>query len=135
MKTIIDARNKKVTSEDTQSAATRTCDCARNTNCPMEGKCLSENTLYAGTVTSNLPNYGEKKYVGEGAPPWKKRYGNHKASFNNRKYGKCSAFAKEVWQIKDKGGVYNINWGIIRHAAAYNPVSKRCNLCLLALHC
>ena len=60
--------------------------------------------------------------------PW---WGNHKASFNNRKYGKCSALAKEVWQIKDKGGIYNINWGVIRHAAAYNPVSKRCNLCLL----
>ena len=49
----------------------------------------------------------------------------------NRKYGKCSALAKEVWQIKDKGGIYNINWGVIGHAAAYNSVSKWCNLCLL----
>ena len=109
----------------------QTIDFLTHKNNFMEGNCLSENTLYAGTVTSNLPNYGERKYVGVSAPPWKKRYGNHKASFNNRKYGKCSALAKEVWQIKDKGGVYNINWGVIRHAAAYNPVSKRCNLCLL----
>ena len=55
MKTIINAHNKKVTSEDTQSAATRTCDCVRNTKV-----IACQKTIYTGTVTSNLPNYGEK---------------------------------------------------------------------------
>ena len=49
---------------------------------------------------------------------------------NKRKYEKNSAIAKEVWRIKDKGGDFSIAWRIIGHAVAYNPTSKRCNLCL-----
>ena len=91
----------------------------------------SENTLCTGSVTSSLRNYGEKKYAGVSAPPWKKRFGNRKLSFNKRQYEENSTLAKEVWHIKDKGGEYHIDWRVIGHAAAYNPVSKRCNLCLL----
>ena len=71
-----------------------------------------------------------KKYAGVSAPPWKSRLGNHALSFNKRKYEKNSAIAKEVWRIKDKGGEFSIAWRIIGHAVAYNPTSKRCNLCL-----
>ena len=95
----------------------------------MNGNCLFENTMYSGKITSNLPNYGTNEYVGISAPEWKKRLGNHKLSFNNRKYAKCE-IAKEVWRIKDQGGNYNIDWSIIGHAAAYTPVSNKCNLCL-----
>ena len=131
MKTIINAYNQRVTSENIQSATTWTCDCARNTTCPMTGNCL-EKSLYAGTVSSNLPNYGETRYAGVSAPPWKMRFANHKTLFIKGNNENNSALAKEVWRIKDKGGEYNIDWRvIIGHAAAYNPVSKRCNLCLL----
>ena len=41
-----------------------------------------------------------------------------------------SELSKEVWRIKDKGGELSIKWRIIKHHAAYNPVAKRCNLCL-----
>ena len=130
MKTFVNAHNRKVMSEETQPAATRTCNCPRNATCPMDGNCLSQNTLYAGIITSNLPNYGEKQYAGVSAPPWKSRLGNHKLSFSKRKYEKTSTIANEVWKIKDKGGEYSIAWRIIAHAGAYNPTSKRCNLCL-----
>ena len=62
------------------------------------------------------------------APPWKQRLGNHTLSFNHRKYCKCE-IAKEVWNIKDQGGDYNIQWRIIGHAPAYNPIEKKCCLC------
>ena len=109
MKPIVNAHNKKVTSEDILSAATRRCDCARNTTCPMDGNCQKTIRKHSmpGTVTSNLPNYGENKYAGVSALPWKKRFGNNQALFNNRKYEKSSALAKEVWKIKDK---YTIDW-------------------------
>ena len=38
--------------------------------------------------------------------------------------------AKEVWRIKDQGGDFNIEWRIISHAPAYNPIAKKCNLCI-----
>ena len=49
-------------------------------------------------------------------------------SFNNRTYAKCE-IAKEVWDIKDKGGEYTIKWEIIGHAPSYNPIGKKCRLC------
>ena len=65
IRTVINTHNKKITSDDKPPSAMRTCDCARNTICPMEGNCLSENTLCTGSVTSSLRNYGEKKSMQE----------------------------------------------------------------------
>ena len=95
----------------------------------MRQKTCLEMIPYKATITSNLPNYGEKEYAGISAPSWKLRFANHNISFRNRKYAKCE-IAKEVWRIKDQGGSFNITWRIIRNASAYNPVARKCNLCL-----
>ena len=81
-------------------------------------------------ITSNLPNCTEEVYTGVTAFAWKARYANHKTSFNLWKYINSSELFKEVWGIKDKGGEPTIKWRIIKHRAPYNPVAKRCNLCL-----
>ena len=127
MKTIVNSHNKKILTEESR-AETRTCNCPRNRECPLNGNCLSVNTIYNGKISSDLPNYGEKNYAGMSEPIWKLRLGNHTYSFNHREAAKCE-IAKEVWRIKDQGGDYNIEWSIIGHAPAYNPVSKKCNLC------
>ena len=88
------------------------------------------NNLYEATITSSLSGYGEKVYFGISEPKFKSRFGPHKTSFNNRKYGNSTKLAEEVWKVKDRGGEYNINWRIIKHFPGYNPVSKRCMLCL-----
>ena len=54
MKTIVNGHNKKILSEDTRSEE-RTCNCPRNRVCPLAGNCLSKNTLYGATISSNLP--------------------------------------------------------------------------------
>ena len=91
---------------------------------------MSENTLYGASITSGLPNYTVKEYVGVSAPPWKTRHANHKTSFKYRRCEKTTEPQKEVWRINDQDGDYNINWRAIGHAAANNPTSKRCNLCI-----
>ena len=91
---------------------------------------MSKNTMYSGKITSDIPSYGTKEYVGISAPEWKLRYGNHRISFNERRYAKCE-IAKEIWRIKDQGGRFTISWSILGHAPAYNPSSKKCNLCLI----
>ena len=53
-----------------------------------------------------------------------------KQSFNLRRYEKKSEIANEVWRIKDRGGNPNVSWRIIKHQPGYNPISKRCRLCL-----
>ena len=126
-KSIVNGQNKRILKEVRQS--NKRCNCPSNTICPLKGECLSENTLYAGTVSSNFPNYRKKEYAGISAPPWKLRYGNHKLSFNKRHYAKCE-IAEEAWRIKDQGGDLSIEWRIIGHAPAYNPIAKKCNLCI-----
>ena len=128
VKSIVNTHNKKILSKS-EDANKKTCNCQKQASCPLKGNCLSENTLYAGKVSSNLPNYRPKEYAGISAPPWKLRFANHKLSFNKREYAKCE-IAKEVWGIKEQGGDFNIEWRIIGHAPAYNPTSQKCNLCI-----
>ena len=91
----------------------------------------SQKTLYMpAKITSTLLNYTPSEYAGMSAPPWKQRLANHTLTFNHRKYESKTEIAKEVWRIKDQGGDYNIEWRIIGHAPAYNPVAKRCSLCI-----
>ena len=68
--------------------------------------------------------------MGSQTPVFKSRYGNHKMSFNLRKYENSSEIAKEVWKIKDQGGEPIVTWRMIKHHPAYNPISKRSALCL-----
>ena len=128
MKSIVNTHSKNVLNESIQHNKRR-CNCPRETTCPLKGDCLSENTLYAATISCDLPNYSRKEYAGISAPPWRLRLGNHKTSFRKREYAKCE-IAREVWRIKDQGGDFNIEWRIIGHAPAYNPIAKKGNLCI-----
>ena len=128
MKSIVNSNNRKIIQEEPKETEQK-CNCPRNKTCPLNGNCLSRNTIYLGKVTSDLPDYGENKYAGLSEPVMKKRLGNHNLSFRDRTYAKCE-IAKEVWRINDRGGNYNIEWEIVGHAASYNPITKKCHLCL-----
>ena len=127
MKAAVNGHNNRILSEESRDNR-RKCNCPAGTACPMDGYCLSEDTLYSGKVSSNLPNYETRKYIGLSATEWKDRFYNHSLSFNNRNYAKCE-IAKEVWDIKDKGGEYKVKWEIIGHARSYNSIGKKCRLC------
>ena len=59
VKSKINAHNKKILSSEVRKEE-RTCNCTRIENCPLNQNCLSRNIVYEATLTSNLPNYGEK---------------------------------------------------------------------------
>ena len=127
VKCFVNGHNKKILAEKPRNDVGK-CNCSNGVGCPMDGNCLSENTLYSGRITSNLPNYDPTKYLGLSEPQWKKRFHNHTLSFNDRNYAKCEV-AKEVWRIKDQGGNYQIRWEIVGHAPGYNPITRKCRLC------
>ena len=129
IKSVINAHNRKVTTTEIRENI-KPCNCNVKEDCPSKGNCLVVNSLYEGTVTSKLPGYKAKVYTGVCEPIFKSRYGNHKMSFNLRKYENSSEIAKEVWKIKDQGGEPIVTWRIIKHHPAYNPISKQCTLCL-----
>ena len=125
----IHAHNKKILGEGSQ--LTRgACNCREDPEgCPMPGECTTPNLLYEGNITSDLPNYGEKIYKGISEPPFKNRFGNHKKSFNNKKYKTETCLSKEVWNIKNLGGTYNITWRPIKQHPGFNPSTGKCGLC------
>ena len=129
VKSIVNAHNRKITTEVATNRKVN-CNCNIKANCPLNGNCLTSSCIYVGAISSNLPNHGEKIYAGVSEPAFRSRYGNHKTSFNVRKYENSSELSKEFWKLKDKGVTPHINWRIIKHCAAYNPVAKRCILCL-----
>ena len=63
MKTIINNHNKKVLGSK-PSTNTSTCNCRIKEAGPLNGQCQIGEIVYAGTFSTNLPNYKEKKYFG-----------------------------------------------------------------------
>ena len=97
--------------------------------CPMNKNCLASNIIYQATVTSTLQNYNEKIYIGLCETTFKKRYANHKKSFNTERYKNSTSLSNEFWRIKEQNGEPKVTWKVLRKSKAYNPNSKKCSLC------
>ena len=128
IKSAINAHNKKILLPN-QQPDERTCNCIQKDTCPLNQNCLVSNVVYEATLSSNLPGYGERKYIGLCESTFKKRYAGHKTSFNRETYRNQTTLSSEVWRIKDQGGAYNTTWRVIRKSKAFTPESKRCALC------
>ena len=125
----INAHNKSIL-EEKQPLERSGCNCDDPTNCPLRGECLTENVFYEATVTSSIPNYGEKLYFGITEPPFKGRFNNHTKSFRNKKYSTETELSKEIWRIKERNADYEVHWKIRKLCPAYNRTTKKCMLCL-----
>ena len=126
MNKILKAHNSKVTRETTLNV--RTCNCRNRDQCPLDGKCLTPNLVYNAEVSTDSDD-ASKDYIGISKPPFKERFGVHKKSFNDRGYDP-SSLSEYIWELKDKGVNYNIQWTILRKTSGYNSVTKSCSLCL-----
>ena len=38
--------------------------------------------------------------------------------------------SSHVWELKDRGINYDIKWKLLERAPTFNPVTKKCRLCL-----
>ena len=127
----INLHNRKILHDPPQNLTnTKSCNCPRNAICPLDGNCLEKDILYQCSVSSNLPSRKIKHYKGICSTTFKSRFGNHKMSFNNMRYKNETELSKEVWHIKELGGIPDLKWSILGRYLPYNPVSKRCSLCL-----
>ena len=129
IKASISAHNKKILGEK-EPMSEGNCNCQQPETCPLPGKCTTPNLLYESVLTSDLPDYGEKLYKGISEPIFKKRFGNHKKSFNHVDYKSDTCLSKEVWKIKNLGGTYNIAWRAIKQYPGFNPSNGKCALCM-----
>jgi hypothetical protein len=120
----------RVAHADTQpNQQQKTCNCRDRTKCPLNGQCLQKSVIYQATVTTEDDSQTQT-YIGLTEQTFKSRYNSHSTSFNNLKYKNATELSKHVWELKSRNINYNIKWRIIKKAAAYNPSSKKCQLCL-----
>ena len=123
MAQIIKAHNSKITNKLTGNK--KPCNCQNKQNCPLSGKCQTPDIVYLAEVSTNS---GSKLYIG-GTEDFKERYGNHKKSFNHRKYQTESELSKYIRRLKDARTEYEIRWSILRRTSGYSNISQSCSIC------
>ena len=97
IKSAINLHNRKTLHSPVNNQS-RTCNCINKANCPLQEKCLSENTLYQADISSE--NFQTKIYYGISETKFKTRYSNHKKSFNHEKHKNDTQLSNELCKIK-----------------------------------
>ena len=106
------------------------CNCIKKELCSLNENCQTENIVYKAIITCNKQTYGDNIYIGIAETIFKKRYSNHKISFNLVGYKNDTELSKEFWKIKLRNLVPRLKWRILKKCSRSNSSSLRCNLCL-----
>ena len=138
MKSIINMHNRKIISPKI-NVQERKCNCINKASCPLKEKCLTNSLVYKAKIKSTGENSLQKTYYGLSETKFKTRFANHKKTFKNPVYKTDTELSNEYWNIKSKNQIANITWEIFGQYQSYNPITKRCALCLneklaIALH-
>ena len=128
IKTKINAHNRVIL-RNTPSKNAKLCNCQEKENCPMNGDCLKESSVYYATISCNHKTYKPKLYKGSCKTSFKKSYSNHKKSFKVPFYKHYTKLSTEYWNLKMRQLNPQKSWKIKGICKSYNPTSKRCNLC------
>ena len=96
----------------------------------MRGACLTENILYYARISCDDETYKPKLYKGICETTFKKRYANHKKSFNVEKNKNDTKLSTEYWKLANNKLHPQISWSIKGNYKSCNLNSKRCSLCL-----
>jgi len=130
IKTIIDKHNKSVLDKPIIDKD-KTCNCRVPEQCPVNGKCMTEQLIYQAAVTTESNNSPPQTYIGLTETSFKTRYNNHTSSFRHSNKRNSTELSKYIWHLKDQDIDFSINWRIMSTAKSFNTNTKRCNLCLL----
>ena len=71
-------------------STTKTSNCRRKTDCPMDGNCFSECLIYKASVSITTNKY----YHGTCENTFKECYNNHNCSFRNKSREKNTLLSK-----------------------------------------
>ena len=128
IKAILNSHNRKIIDGEPEPEA-KTCNCRRANECPLNGNCLVKNVIYKAEVATTENSSENKIYIGSTSRKFKRRFDEHKSSFNNS--NKSSKLAKHIRKLKKNKTKYNIKWKVISKSAQTTPNIKFCVLCNL----
>ena len=88
--------------------------------------------IYKCTTLS--PDKPKKVYLGTAEGDFKKRFSNHRKSFNNEGSANDTTLSKYIWKLKETSNSSpTLVWSIAKKVPRYSNISKKC-LRLLCLH-
>ena len=96
IKSAINLHNRKILHSPVNNQR-RTCNFIDKTDCPLQEKYLSENTLYQANISSE--SFQTKIYYGISETKFKTRYSNHKKSFNHEKHKTDTQLSSELYEL------------------------------------
>ena len=123
--------NAKVLRDDPQQNTQHPgCNCQGGPAlCPVQGKCLTDCVVYRATVTETVSRKVET-YTGVTGNTFKERYNGHKSDIRHRKNRHNSTLANHIWDLKDEGKDFDLDWSLIERGPSFNPITKKCRVCL-----
>ena len=86
------------------------CNCRVKPECPLNGKCKYNNTVYEATVTAE--DRSIRNYIGMTEHNFKTRCADHKQSFEKKKYATKTSLSRYLWKLKKAGKKHSIKWSI-----------------------
>ena len=125
MEKIISSKNSKTLRQNNQES--KTCSCTKDKECPLGGKCLTNNLVYQATI--EVPNKQPKTYIGQTSTNFKARLATHTHSFKQTEENQ-TALSHYHWELKNKGLNPKITWKIIDRGPKFSPSSGVCLLCI-----
>ena len=126
-KSAINSHNRKILHPPVNNQ-NKTCNCIKRIDCPLQEKCLSENTVYQAGISSE--EIQTKMYYRTSEIKFKNRYLNHQKYFSHEKHKNDSQLSNELRKIKASKEKPVFVWKILGQYQPYNVNTKRCILCL-----
>ena len=110
----------------------KTCNCRNGTaTCPLEGKCISEESIIYTCKVTRLDDHSYETYTGLTKNTFKSRWDGHNFDIRHSEKRTATTLSKYVWYLKDNNVPYQLHWRILDKAKCFNPVTGVCRLCLL----
>ena len=97
--------------------------------CPVGGECACSWVVYSAKVTETSSGQAET-YTGLTKRPFKIRWKEHLRDFEKAENRTSTRLSGHIWNLKDKGLSYNLEWSFIDKAPPFNNSTKVCQLCL-----
>ena len=126
----VSRHNAKVLKDDLPPPPPPGCNCRYGTGtCPVQGRCLTDCVVYRATVKETVSGK-EETYTGMTGNTFKDRWNGHKSDTRNQSDKAKTKLSAHVWELKDSGTEHEIMWDFIDRAPSFNPITKKCRLCL-----
>ena len=128
MGSLVSTHNTRLLMED-KVQQSQGCNCLDGpTTCPLDpAECKKNSVIYVASVSTQS---NTEHYTGLTGDTFKKRWYKHTSDFENEKEKNSTTLSAHVWKLKEEGKPYTIKWDIMDRASTFNPVNRKCRLCL-----